>query len=59
MEKRHVEEVCSLHLRTIEGLALAIDAKDHTTHEHLHRVRIYAVEIAKELGLGELETRML
>ena len=31
-EKRHVEEVCALHLRTIEGLALAIDAKDHTTH---------------------------
>src|SRR3954466_14536591 len=30
-EKRHVEEVCALHLRTIEGLALAIDAKDHTT----------------------------
>jgi diguanylate cyclase (GGDEF)-like protein/putative nucleotidyltransferase with HDIG domain len=50
-EKRHVEQVCALHMRTIEGLALAIDAKDHTTHEHLHRVRTYAVEIAKELGL--------
>ena len=48
-EKRHVEEVCALHLRTIEGLALAIDAKDHTTHEHLHRVRTYAIEIGKEL----------
>ena len=54
-EKRHVEQVCALHLRTIEGLALAIDAKDHTTHEHLHRVRTYAVEIAKELGLSESE----
>ncbi len=54
-EKRHVEEVCALHLRTIEGLALAIDAKDHTTHEHLHRVRVYAVEIGKELGLSEPE----
>ncbi len=52
VEKRHVEEVCALHLRTIEGLALAIDAKDHTTHEHLHRVRTYAVEIAKDLGLS-------
>jgi len=55
VEKHHVEEVCALHLRTIEGLALAIDAKDHTTHEHLHRVRTYAVEIAKELGLSETE----
>jgi len=54
-EKRHVEEVCALHLRTIEGLALAIDAKDHTTHAHLHRVRTYAVEIAKDVGLSEAE----
>ena len=58
-EKRHVEEVCALHLRTIEGLALAIDAKDHTTHEHLHRVRTYAVEIANELDLSEDETDAL
>jgi len=54
-EKRHVEQVCALHMRTIEGLALAIDAKDHTTHEHLHRVRTYAIEIAKELGLSNEE----
>jgi diguanylate cyclase (GGDEF)-like protein/putative nucleotidyltransferase with HDIG domain len=50
-EKRHVQEVCALHLRTIEGLALAIDAKDHTTHSHLQRVRTYAIELAKDLGL--------
>ncbi len=51
-EKRHVEEVCALHLRTIEGLALAIEAKDQSTHSHLHRVRTYALEIGKELGLS-------
>jgi diguanylate cyclase (GGDEF)-like protein/putative nucleotidyltransferase with HDIG domain len=54
-EKRHVEEVCALHLRTIEGLALAIDAKDHSTHEHLHRVRIYAVEIGREMHLDDAQ----
>jgi diguanylate cyclase (GGDEF)-like protein/putative nucleotidyltransferase with HDIG domain len=54
-EKRHVEEVCALHLRTIEGLALAIDAKDHTTHAHLHRVRTYAVEIARDMSLKDSE----
>ncbi len=54
-EKRHVEEVCALHLRTIEGLALAIDAKDHTTHSHLHRVRIYALELGRDLGLSAQE----
>ncbi len=58
-EKRHVEEVCALHLRTIEGLALAIDAKDHNTHEHLHRVRTYAIGLAKELGLTEEESEAL
>ena len=54
-ERRHVQEVSGVLQRTIEGLALAIDAKDHTTHQHLHRVRIYAVEIALELGLSEQE----
>ena len=32
IEKRHAEEVAALHLRTIESLALAIEAKDHTSH---------------------------
>ena len=54
VEKRHVEEVCALHMRTIEGLALAIDAKDQTTHDHLQRVHVYATEIAKELDLSDL-----
>jgi len=54
-EKRHVEEMAGLHLRTIEALALAIEAKDTTTHDHLQRVRVYAQEIAKELALNEAE----
>ncbi len=58
-EKRHVEEMAGLHLRTIEALALAIEAKDHTTHDHLRRVRVYALEIAKELGLTEAEIEAL
>jgi len=59
VEKRHVEEIASLNMRTIEALALAIEAKDHTTHQHLQRVRVYALEIAKELGLSESETEAL
>jgi diguanylate cyclase (GGDEF)-like protein/putative nucleotidyltransferase with HDIG domain len=47
--------MASLHLRTIEALALAIEAKDHTTHDHLRRVRVYAVALAEELGLNENE----
>src|SRR6202158_3626033 len=58
-EKRHVEEMATLHLRTIEALALAIEAKDHTTHDHLQRVRIYAIEVAKELGVTAAEMEAL
>ena len=58
-EKRHVEEMANLHLRTIEALALAIEAKDHVTHDHLERVRVYAIELAKELGISAGETEAL
>jgi diguanylate cyclase (GGDEF)-like protein/putative nucleotidyltransferase with HDIG domain len=58
-EKKHVEDMSSLHLRTIEALALAIEAKDQTTHGHLQRVEIYALEIGKELGLDEKELEAL
>jgi diguanylate cyclase (GGDEF)-like protein/putative nucleotidyltransferase with HDIG domain len=58
-EKRHVEEMASLHLRTIEALALAIEAKDHTTHDHLQRVRVYAVALGEELNLAEDELEAL
>ncbi len=58
-EKKHVEEMAALHLRTIEALALAIEAKDHTTHEHLSRVRVYAIELAKELNLSNAEIEAL
>src|SRR5262249_32321830 len=58
-EKQHAEKVSNLHLRTIEALALAIEAKDQTTGEHLQRVRVYAMELAKELGLNEDETEAL
>jgi diguanylate cyclase (GGDEF)-like protein/putative nucleotidyltransferase with HDIG domain len=59
IEKQHVEDVASLHLRTIEALALAIEAKDHTTHKHLQRVRVFAVAIAQRLGLSEDEIEAL
>ena len=58
-EKRHVEEMADLHMRTIEALALAIEAKDQTTHDHLQRVRIYALEVAKELNVSPDEVEAL
>jgi diguanylate cyclase (GGDEF)-like protein/putative nucleotidyltransferase with HDIG domain len=51
-DKVHVEEIAGLHLRTIEALALAIEAKDATTHDHLQRVRVYATEIGREIKMS-------
>ncbi|HKE31073.1 MAG TPA: HD domain-containing phosphohydrolase, partial [Candidatus Angelobacter sp.] len=58
-EKIHLQEIASLHVRTIETLALAIEAKDHTTGDHLQRVRVYAAELAKDLGLSAIESEAL
>ena len=58
-QQRHAQEMADLHLRTIEALAVAIDAKDETTHDHLRRVQVYAMELAKDLSLTESETMAL
>jgi diguanylate cyclase (GGDEF)-like protein/putative nucleotidyltransferase with HDIG domain len=58
-EKKHTEEIADLHLRTIEALSLAIEAKDHNTHAHLRRVQTYAIELGKDLGLSEPELNAL
>jgi len=48
--ERHLVETEALHLRTIEGLAMAIEAKDENTHRHLMRVRVYVSELGKIMG---------
>jgi diguanylate cyclase (GGDEF)-like protein/putative nucleotidyltransferase with HDIG domain len=58
-EKKHTEEIADLHLRTIEALSLAIEAKDHSTHDHLKRVQTYAVQLGKDLGLDDAELNAL
>ena len=51
--ERHIVETEALHLRTIEGLAMAIEAKDQSTHRHLLRVRVYVSEIGRMMGLDD------
>ena len=58
-EKKHAEDMSALHLRTIEALALAIEAKDDTTHGHLARVQVYAFELGKELNLSSEQQNAL
>jgi putative nucleotidyltransferase with HDIG domain len=57
--ERHIIETEALHLRAIEGLAMAIEAKDQNTHRHLMRVRVYVSELAKIMGLGRAQMQAL
>ncbi|MBL8138289.1 MAG: HD domain-containing protein [Acidobacteria bacterium] len=50
---KHLSEVNSLYLSTIETLAMAIDAKDQVTHGHIRRVQRFAVGLAKALGVSD------
>ena len=56
---QHLEETQALHHRTIEGLSMAIEAKDQNTHEHLFRVRSYVEEVGARLGLSALDMEAL
>lgn len=55
----HADEMASLHLRTIEALARAIDAKADVTQDHVHRIQIYATGLGRCLGLSEPELEAL
>ena len=55
----HAEQISTLHVRTIEALASAIEAKDHTTHAHLRRVQVFATAVGQELGLAGQEIEAL
>ena len=48
---KHVAQINTLYLSTIETLAMAIDAKDQITHGHIRRVQSYAVGLGKRLGV--------
>ncbi len=56
---RHAEQMAELHLKTIEALAIAIDAKDEVTPDHVHRVQIYATGLARLFGLSDPEIEAL
>ncbi|MBL8066489.1 MAG: HD domain-containing protein, partial [Chthonomonadaceae bacterium] len=60
--QKHIEQLqenqsqlADLYLATIKTLALAIDAKDQYTHQHILRVQRYAVAIAEEVGMDGIE----
>ncbi len=58
-EKKHTNELGDVHMRMVEALALTIEAKDQTTHDHLQRVKIFCIEVGKEMKLNQLEMQAL
>jgi putative nucleotidyltransferase with HDIG domain len=50
---KYVEQVNQMHMSTIQTLAMAVDAKDQTTHGHIRRVQAHAVALAKALGIDD------
>jgi diguanylate cyclase (GGDEF)-like protein/putative nucleotidyltransferase with HDIG domain len=51
---RHLVELNTLYMSTIETLAMAIDAKDQITHGHIRRVQTYAVGLAESVGVKDV-----
>ena len=57
---RHLTQLNRLYLATVESLAMAIDARDQTTHGHLRRVQVRALALARALGIqDEVELKAL
>ncbi len=54
-QETRLKEASSLHLATIEALAIAIDAKDRSSPSHIRREQLYAASLAREFGMSEPE----
>ena len=53
------ESAAALHVRAVESLAIAIDAKDQTTHGHVRRTQVYALELGRLLNVSAEEMEAL
>ncbi|MFN2597233.1 MAG: HD domain-containing phosphohydrolase, partial [Pyrinomonadaceae bacterium] len=57
--EQRVSAIEKAHRETVEALAVAINAKDQVTHEHVLRVQIYAAGVARLLGCSDAEIEAL
>ncbi len=58
-EKRHSQETAEHYRAVTEALALAIEAKDESTEDHLRRVQVFCQATGRALGLPPAEMRAL
>jgi putative nucleotidyltransferase with HDIG domain len=54
-ENRHLGDVNRLYLKVVETLAMAVDAKDQVTHGHVRRVQTYALQLARRIGVTDVQ----
>ncbi|MBM3776675.1 MAG: diguanylate cyclase [Acidimicrobiia bacterium] len=57
--RREAEAAAQAHQATVEALALAIDAKDQSSVNHIRRVVIFATGLARAMGLPAAEVRAI
>jgi putative nucleotidyltransferase with HDIG domain len=57
--RSRVESLAAAHRQTVEALAVAINAKDEVTHEHVMRVQAYSAGVARLLGCTESDVEAL
>ena len=57
--RSRLESLAGAHRQTVEALAVAINAKDEVTHEHVLRVQTYAAGVARLLGCTEADVEAL
>jgi len=52
-EREKHRELQGVFLKTVEALALAIDAKDQVTHGHIRRVQRHTMALAESMGVKD------
>jgi putative nucleotidyltransferase with HDIG domain len=57
--RSRIDTLAAAHRQTVEALAVAINAKDEVTHEHVTRVQTYAAGVARLLGCTEADIEAL
>jgi diguanylate cyclase (GGDEF)-like protein/putative nucleotidyltransferase with HDIG domain len=58
-QQNHYSELTGIYDSILEMLAMAIDAKDDVTHDHIQRVKLFACRIGQAVGLSDLEIEAL
>ena len=58
-QEKHYQELTSVYDSILEMLAMAIDAKDDVTHDHIQRVKLFAGRMGEMVGLSNLEIEAL